>query len=47
MSKAKKYDIAKNDILEVIGKAKPFALLKELINNKKDIFLTSYTIITK
>ena len=27
--------ISKDDILEVIGKGKPFKLLKELINNKK------------
>ena len=27
--------ISKDDILEVIGKGKPFTLLKELINNKK------------
>ena len=28
--------ISKDDILEVIGKGKPFTLLKELINNKKE-----------
>ena len=30
--------ISKDDILEVIGKGKPFALLKELTNNKKEHF---------
>ena len=32
--------IPKDNISEVIGKSKPFKLLKELINNKKNIFLT-------
>ena len=27
--------ISKDDILEVIGKGKPFPILKELVNNKK------------
>ena len=33
--------ISKDDILEMIRKGKPFILLKELIINKKNIFLTN------
>ena len=33
--------ISKDDILEMIRKGKPFTLLKELIINKKNIFLSN------
>ena len=33
--------ISKDDILEVIRKDEPFTLLKELLSNKKCIFLTN------
>ena len=35
--------ILKDDILEVIGKGKPFTLLKELINNKKEHLSDKFT----
>ena len=35
--------ISKDDILEVIGKGKPFTLLKELINNKKEHLSDKFT----
>ena len=35
--------ISKDDILEVIGKAMPFTLLEELINNKKEHLSDKFT----
>ena len=35
--------ISKDDILEVIGKGKPFTLSKELINNKKEHLSDKFT----
>ena len=35
--------ISNDDILEVIGKGKPFTLLKELINNKKEHLSDKFT----
>ena len=35
--------VSKDDILEVIGKGKPFTLLKELINNKKEHLSYKFT----
>ena len=41
LTAGKAQKISKDDILEVIRKGKPFTLLKELISNKKCIFLTN------
>ena len=35
--------ISKDEILEVIGKGKSFALLKDLINNKKEHLCNKFT----
>ena len=37
--------ISKDEILEIIGKSKPFTLLKDLINNKKEHLSDKFTLL--